>query len=60
MEESSLFAHYESQESWKRARRGALVQRVVCAFKSCAIHFQPSPQSSGSRFLACQMALVKD
>ena len=41
MEESSLFAHYESQESWERARRGVLVQRVVCAFKSCSVDLIP-------------------
>lgn len=41
MEESSLLAHYESQESWARARRGVLVQRVVCAFKSCSVDLIP-------------------
>ncbi len=41
MEESSLLAHYESQESWARARRGVLVQRVVCAFKNCSVDLIP-------------------
>jgi hypothetical protein len=38
---SSLLAHYESQENWARARRGVLVQRVVCAFKNCSVDLIP-------------------
>ncbi len=41
MEDSSLLAHYESQEKWTRARRGVLVQRVVCAFKNCSVDLIP-------------------
>jgi hypothetical protein len=41
MEETSLFDHYESQESWTRARRGVLVQRVVCAFKKGSVDLIP-------------------
>jgi hypothetical protein len=41
MEESSLLAQYDSQESWARARRGVLVQRVVCAFKNCSVDLIP-------------------
>ena len=38
---SSLLAHYESQENWAHARRGVLVQRVVCAFKNCSVDLIP-------------------
>jgi hypothetical protein len=41
MEDKSLLAQYESQEGWARARRGVLVQRVVCAFKSCSVDLIP-------------------
>ena len=41
MEDSSLLAHYESQEKWTRARRGVLVQRVVCTFKNCSVDLIP-------------------
>ncbi len=41
MEESSLLDHYESQEKWTRARRGVLVQRVVCTFKNCPVDLIP-------------------
>ena len=41
MEESSLLARYESQDSWARARRGVLVQRVVCAFRRCSVDLIP-------------------
>ncbi len=41
MEESSLPDHYESQEKWARARRGALVQRVVGTFKNCSVDLIP-------------------
>jgi hypothetical protein len=41
MEESNLLAQYESQESWARARRGVLVQRVVCVLKSCSVDLIP-------------------
>ena len=46
MEESSLHAHYELQESWARARRGVLVQRVVCAFKNCSVDLIPFEEVS--------------
>ena len=36
-EDGSLLAHYESQEKWACARRGALVQRVVGTFKNCSV-----------------------
>jgi hypothetical protein len=41
MDESSLLAHYESQVSWTRARRGVLVQQVVCTFKNCSVDLIP-------------------
>ncbi|MDH3674515.1 MAG: ParB N-terminal domain-containing protein, partial [Anaerolineae bacterium] len=41
MEESSLLDHYESQEKWARARRGALVQRVVGTFKKGSVDLIP-------------------
>ncbi|UCC89361.1 MAG: hypothetical protein JSV81_08640 [Anaerolineales bacterium] len=41
MEESSLLAQYESQETWARARRGVLAQRVVCALKNCSVDLIP-------------------
>jgi hypothetical protein len=41
MEDSSLLAHYESQEKWTRARRGVLVQRVVSTFKNCSVDLIP-------------------
>ena len=41
MEESSLLDQYDSQESWTRARRGVLVQRVVCAFRNCSVDLIP-------------------
>ena len=41
MEENSLLAHYESQEKWARARRGVLVQKVVCTFKNCSADLIP-------------------
>ena len=41
MEENNLIDNYESQESWSRARRGVLVQGVVCTFKSCSVDLIP-------------------
>ncbi len=41
MEDSSLLAHYESQEKWARARRGVLVQRVVSTFKNRSVDLIP-------------------
>jgi hypothetical protein len=41
MEESSLLDHYESQEKWARARRGVLVQKVVCNFKKGSMDLIP-------------------
>ena len=41
MEESDLLALNETQESWERARRGVLVQKVVCAFKGCSVDLIP-------------------
>ncbi len=41
MEERNLVAHYDSEASWARARRGVLVQTVVCALKSCAVDLIP-------------------
>ncbi len=41
MKDSSLLAQYESQEKWTRARRGVLVQRVVCTFKNCSVDLIP-------------------
>jgi hypothetical protein len=41
MEESNLLAGHESQDSRAHARRGVLVQRVVCAFKSCSVDLIP-------------------
>ena len=41
MEDRSLLDHYESQEKWARARRGVLVQRVVCTFKNCSVDLIP-------------------
>ena len=41
MEDSSLLAHYESQEKWARARRAVLVQRVVSTFKNCSVDLIP-------------------
>jgi hypothetical protein len=41
MEESSLLDHYESQEKWARARRGVLVQKVVCTFKKGSVDLIP-------------------
>ena len=41
MGDRSLLAHYESQEKWARARRGVLVQRVVCTFKNCSVDLIP-------------------
>ena len=41
MEESSLLDHYESQEKWARARRGALVQMVVGTFKKGSVDLIP-------------------
>jgi hypothetical protein len=41
MEERSLLDHYESQEKWARARRGVLVQKVVCTFKNCSVDLIP-------------------
>jgi hypothetical protein len=41
MKENTLLAHYESQENWARARRGVLVQRVVCAVKHCSVDLIP-------------------
>ena len=41
MEDSSLLDQYESQEMWTHARRGALVQRVVCTFKNCPVDLIP-------------------
>jgi hypothetical protein len=41
MEERSLLDHYESQEKWARARKGVLVQKVVCTFKNCSVDLIP-------------------
>jgi hypothetical protein len=41
MDEISLLSQYESQENWARARRGVLVQKVVCALKSCSVDLIP-------------------
>ena len=41
MDESSLLDQYDSQESWTRARRGVLVQRVVCTFRNCSVDLIP-------------------
>jgi len=41
MEESSLLDQYDSQESWTRARRGVLVQKVVCTFRNCSVDLIP-------------------
>ena len=41
MEESSLFDQYELQKSWDSARRGVLVQNVVCTFKHCSVDLIP-------------------
>jgi hypothetical protein len=41
MEERSLLAQYESQEKWTRARRGALVQRIVSTFKDYSADLIP-------------------
>ncbi len=41
MEESSLLGQYESQEKWARARRKALVQRVVSTFKNDSVDLIP-------------------
>jgi hypothetical protein len=40
-EDGSLLAHYESQEKWARARKGVLVQKVVCTFKNCSVDLIP-------------------
>ncbi len=39
--DGGLLAHHESEEEWVRARRAVLVQRVVCAFKSCSVDLIP-------------------
>ncbi len=41
MEDNSLLAHYESQRKWTRARGGVLIQKIVCAFKSCSVDLIP-------------------
>ncbi len=41
MEENSMLAQLDSQESWERARKGVLVQKVVCAFKNCSVDLIP-------------------
>jgi hypothetical protein len=41
MIESGLLADYDSQVSWNCARRGALIQKVVCAIKNCSVDLIP-------------------
>jgi hypothetical protein len=41
MEDSSLLAQYEAQAQWTRARRGVLVQKVVCTYKNCSVDLIP-------------------
>ena len=41
MEYRSLQAQSESEEKWTRARRGVLVQRVICTFKNCSVDLIP-------------------
>jgi len=37
MEDSSRIATFDSQENWSRARREAMIQKVICTFKNCAV-----------------------
>ncbi len=37
MEDSSRVAMYDSQENWSRARREAMIQKVICTFKNCTV-----------------------
>jgi hypothetical protein len=41
MQDRSLLAQYESQEKWTRARRGALVQRIVSTFRNSSVDLIP-------------------
>ena len=41
MEDISLLDQYDSQEMWTRARRGALIQRIICTFKNCPVDLIP-------------------
>ena len=41
MEENSLLAQLDSQQSWESARRGVLVQKVICTFKNCSVDLIP-------------------
>ena len=36
MEDSSRIALYNTQENWSRARREAMIQKVICTFKNCS------------------------
>jgi len=41
MEDISLLDQYDSQEMWTRARRGALIQMVICTFENCPVDLIP-------------------
>jgi hypothetical protein len=43
-EDSSLLFQSGSQDDWTRARAGALVQGVICAFKNCSVDLIPFEQ----------------
>jgi hypothetical protein len=43
-EDSDLLFQSESQDNWMRARGGALVQGVICAFKNCSVDLIPFEQ----------------
>jgi hypothetical protein len=41
MENINLYNQNEAQASWDRARRGVLIQRVLCTFKNCSLDLIP-------------------
>lgn len=41
MEENNLISHNDAQHSWDRARRGVLIQKVLCALKNCSVDLIP-------------------
>jgi hypothetical protein len=41
MEDYNLLAQLDSQQSWEKARKGVLVQEVVCVLKQCSVDLIP-------------------
>ena len=41
MADLDVFEEMESDEAWSKARRGVVVQRVLCAIQDCSLDLIP-------------------